>query len=58
MLVKGGSILNKSDIKNNTSAGTIIYPSVIFDKKNMPSEIYLIDPNPRADTKEWLIYKS
>ena len=30
----------------------------IFDKKNPPSEIYLIDPNPIADTKEWLIYKS
>ena len=35
-----------------------LYPSVVFDKHNPPSEVYLIDPNPRADTKEWLIYKS
>lgn len=58
MLVKGGSIINKSSIKNITSNGVVIYPYVSFDKDNMPSEIYLIDPNPRADTKEWLIYKS
>ena len=58
MLVKGGAIMNKSSVKNITSEGVVIYPSVTFEKGNMPSEIYLIDPNPRADTKEWLIYKS
>lgn len=57
MLVKGGAIINKSSGKI-TSEGVVIYPSVTFEKGNMPSEIYLIDPNPRADTKEWLIYKS
>jgi hypothetical protein len=58
ILVKGGAIINKGAIKNFISSGAIIYPSVTFDKKNPPSEIYLMDPNPRADTKEWLIYKS
>lgn len=58
ILVKGGTIINKGAIKNFISSGAIIYPSVTFDKKNPPSEIYLMDPNPRADTKEWLIYKS
>ena len=58
MLVKGGSIINKSSIKSITPAGVVIYPYVTFEKDNMPSEIYFIDPNPRADTKEWLIYKS
>lgn len=58
LLVKGGLIKNKESIKNTTVSGSIIYPSVVFDKKNPPSEVYLIDPNPMADTKEWLIYKS
>lgn len=58
ILVKGGTIINKEAIKNFISSGAIIYPSVKFDKKNPPSEIYLMDPNPRADTKQWLIYKS
>lgn len=58
ILVKGGTIINKKSIKNIIPSGAIIYPSVTFDKKNPPSEIYLIDPNPIADTKEWLIYKS
>ena len=58
ILVKGGTIINKGSIKNFISSGAIIYPSVKFDKKNPPSEIYLMDPNPRADTKQWLIYKS
>ena len=58
ILVKGGTIINKGSIKNFISSGAIIYPSVTFDKKNPPSEIYLMDPNPRADTKQWLIYKS
>lgn len=58
ILVKGGAIINKGAIKNFISSGAIIYPSVTFEKKNPPSEIYLMDPNPRADTKEWLIYKS
>ena len=58
ILVKGGTIINKGAIKNFISSGAIIYPSVTFDKNNPPSEIYLMDPNPRADTKEWLIYKS
>ena len=57
-LVKGGSIINKKSIKNASPSEIIIYPLVIFDKNNPPSEIYLIDPNPRADTKQWLIYKS
>lgn len=58
LLVKGGMIKNKEFIKNRTASGIIMYPSVVFDKNNPPSEVYLIDPNPRADTKEWLIYKS
>ena len=58
ILVKGGTIINKGSIKNFISSGAIIYPSVKFDKKNPPSEVYLMDPNPRADTKQWLIYKS
>lgn len=58
ILVKGGAVVNKKYIKNVVPSGAIIYPSVTFDKKNPPSEIYLIDPNPRADTKQWLIYKS
>lgn len=58
LLVKGGIIKNRGLIKNRTSSGVIIYPSVVFDKHNPPSEVYLIDPNPKADTKEWLIYKS
>ena len=58
ILVKGGSIVNKKAIKNEISSGIIIYPSVTFNKNNPPSEIYLVDPNPRADTKQWLIYKS
>ncbi len=58
LLVKGGKIKNKELIKNRTTSGIIMYPSVVFDKHNPPSEVYLIDPNPRADTKEWLIYKS
>lgn len=58
ILVKGGAIINKKSIKNIIPIGAIIYPSVTFDKKNPPSEIYLMDPNPRADTKQWLIYKS
>lgn len=58
ILVKGGTIINKESIKNFISSGAIIYPSVKFDKKNPPSEIYLMDPNPKADTKQWLIYKS
>lgn len=57
-LVKGGSIINKKSIKNASPSEIIIYPLVTFDKNNPPSEIYLIDPNPRADTKQWLIYKS
>ena len=56
--LKGGSIVNKKAIKNEISSGIIIYPSVTFNKNNPPSEIYLVDPNPRADTKQWLIYKS
>jgi len=58
ILVKGGSIVNKKSIKNEISSGVIIYPSVTFNKNNPPSEIYLVDPHPRADTKQWLIYKS
>ena len=58
LLVKGGKIKNKELIKNRTTSGIIMYPSVVFDKHNPPSEVYLINPNPRADTKEWLIYKS
>lgn len=58
ILVKGGAIINKKSIRNVIPSGVIIYPSVTFDKKNPPSEIYLMDPNPRADTKQWLIYKS
>lgn len=58
ILVKGGSIVNKKLIKNEILSGVIIYPSVTFNKNNPPSEIYLVDPNPRADTKQWLIYKS
>lgn len=58
LLVKGGMIKNKEFIKNRTASGIIMYPSVVFDKNNPPSEVYLIDPNPRADTKKWLIYKS
>lgn len=58
ILVKGGTIINKGSIKNFISSGAIIYPSVKFDKKNPPLEVYLMDPNPRADTKQWLIYKS
>ena len=58
LLVKGGEIKNQKLIKNRTASGIIMYPSVVFDKHNPPSEVYLIDPNPRADTKEWLIYKS
>ena len=58
LLVKGGEIKNKDSIKNVIPSGIVIYPTVIFDKKNPPSEIYLVDPNPNADTKEWLIYKS
>lgn len=58
LLVKGGVIKNQEMIKNRTALGIIMYPSVVFDKKNPPSEVYLIDPNPKADTKEWLIYKS
>lgn len=58
LLVKGGKIMNQEMIKNRTASGTIMYPSVVFDRNNPPSEIYLIDPNPKADTKEWLIYKS
>lgn len=57
-LVKGGEIKNQKLIKNRTASGIIMYPFVEFDKYNPPSEVYLIDPNPRADTKEWLIYKS
>ena len=57
ILVKGGSIVNKDSIKNVTSIGTIIYPMVTFEKNNPPSEIYLMDPHPRADTKQWLIFK-
>ena len=58
ILVSGGSILNKKSIKNEIPSGIIIYPSVTFDKSNPPSEIYLVDPNPRADTEKWLIYKA
>ena len=58
MLVKGGKVINPSSIKNTTSSGVIVYPSVTFDKKNLPSEIFFVDPNPMAGTKEWLIYKS
>ena len=58
ILVRGGAIVNKKSIKNETSAGVIIYPSVTFNKNNPPSEIFLVDPNPRADTKQWLIFKS
>lgn len=56
MLVKGGTII--SSIKNTTPSGVVVYPSVTFDKKNLPSEIMFVDPNPIAGTKEWLIYKS
>lgn len=58
MLVKGGTVINSSSIKNTTPSGAIIYPTVTFDKKNLPSEIIFVDPNPIAGTKEWLIYKS
>lgn len=58
MLVKGGTVTNSSSIKNTTPSGVIVYPSVTFDKKNLPSEIIFVDPNPIAGTKEWLIYKS
>lgn len=58
MLVKGGIVINSSSIKNTTPSGVIVYPSVTFDKKNLPSEIIFVDPNPIAGTKEWLIYKS
>lgn len=58
LLVKGGDVKNKNSIKNFISSDIVIYPTVVFDKKNPPSEVYLVDPNPRADTKEWLIYKS
>lgn len=58
LLVKGGQIKNQKLIKNRTALGAIMYPTVVFDKQNPPSEVYLIDPNPKADTKEWLIYKS
>lgn len=58
LLVKGGIIRNQELIKNRTASGIVMYPSVVFDKHTPPSEVYLIDPNPKADTKEWLIYKS
>lgn len=58
LLVKGGVIKNQELIQNRTASGNIMYPSVVFDKHNPPSEVYLIDPNPKADTKKWLIYKS
>lgn len=58
LLVKGGTILNTSDIKNKTVDGAIIYPTVTFSKENPPKEIYFVDPNPMADTKKWLIYSS
>lgn len=58
LLVKGGQIKNQEQIKNRTASGAIMYPMVVFDRNNPPSEVYLIDPNPKADTKEWLIYKS
>lgn len=58
MLVKGGAVIKSSSVKKITSSGVIAYPSVTFDKKNLPSEILFVDPNPIAGTKEWLIYKS
>lgn len=58
MLVKGGIVINSPSIKNTTPSGVIVYPSVTFGKKDLPSEILLVDPNPIAGTKEWLIYKS
>lgn len=58
LLVKGGEILNKKSIRNTTASGVIIYPSVCFKKDNPPKEIYFVDPNPMADTKEWLIFSS
>ena len=57
MLVKG-AVIKSSAVKNVTSSGVIAYPFVTFDKKNPPSEIIFVDPNPIAGTKEWLIYKS
>ena len=56
--IKGGQIKNQEQIKNRTASGAIMYPMVVFDRNNPPSEVYLIHPNPKADTKEWLIYKS
>ena len=58
LLVKGGTIINRNDVRNMTAAGSIIYPTVTFDKNNPPTEVYFIDPNPMAGTKEWLIYSS
>lgn len=58
MLIKGGGVIKSSSVKNITSSGIIAYPSVTFDKKNLPSEILFVDPNPIAGTKEWLIFKS
>lgn len=57
MLVKG-AVIKSSAVKNVNSSGVIAYPFVTFDKKNPPSEIIFVDPNPIAGTKEWLIYKS
>lgn len=58
LLVKGGEIINKKSIRNTSPSGVIIYPSVSFKKANPPKEIYFVDPNPIADTKEFLIYSS
>lgn len=58
MLVKGGSVIKSSSVKKITSSGVIAYPSVTFDKKNLPSEILFVDPNPIAGTKEWLIFSN
>lgn len=58
MLVKGGAVIKPSSIKNITSSGVIAYPFVTFDKRNPPSEILFVDPNPIAGTKEWLIFSN
>ena len=58
MRIKGGTIINTDCIINNTSEGIIMYPMVEFSKNNPPEEIYFVDPNPYASTKEWLIFSS
>lgn len=57
-LIKGAAnIINKKDIKKQTSEGVIVYPNVILKKdSNKEYEVHFVDL--RARTKDWLIYKS